>query len=226
MAERKYDAAVFDMDGLLLDSERVYNASWMDTARRQGIPLTWEMVHATIGMNAKVSRVYLTEHLGPDFDFDAFYEEARHLTYQRLDDEGVPLKPYALEILQDLKAAGWRMALATSTREFVARHLMEARDMMKYFDAVCFGSQVERGKPFPDVFLLAARELGTDPARCVVLEDSPNGITAARAAGMAALWVPDQILPAERPDTAREAHRIFPSLREASLWLLGEGEEG
>ncbi len=218
----KFQAAIFDMDGLLLDSERVYGAAWADTAREMGIPLTQEMIHATIGMNAKVSEQYMKGRLGEDFDFHTFHEAARHLTYRRLEEEGIPLKPYAAEILQWLTGEGWRLALATSTREHVARHLLEARGLMDYFNALCFGSQVERGKPFPDIFLLAAQQLKVAPEACVVLEDSPNGIAAAHAAGMTSLWIPDQVTPQERPDTAEMADYLFPNLKEAGQWLMEE----
>ncbi len=219
----KFQAAIFDMDGLLLDSERVYGAAWADTAREMDIPLTLDMIHATIGMNAKVSERYLKGCLGEDFDFHTFHEAARHLTYRRLEEEGIPLKPYAAEILQELTAAGWRLALATSTREHVARGMLEAKGLIGYFHALCFGSQVERSKPYPDIFLLAAQRLEVEPSTCVVLEDSPNGIAAAHAAGMASLWIPDQVLPDERPDTAKIADHLFPSLKEAGQWLLEEG---
>ena len=219
----KFQAAIFDMDGLLLDSERIYGAAWADTAREMGIPLTQEMIHATIGMNAKVSEQYMKGCLGADFDFHTFHEAARHLTYRRLEEEGIPLTPHAADILQWLTEAGWRLALATSTREHVARHLLQARGLMGYFDTLCFGSQVERGKPYPDIFLLAARRLGVAPEACVVLEDSPNGIAAAHAAGMTSLWIPDQITPQERPDTAQTADYLFASLEEAGQWLLQEG---
>jgi HAD superfamily hydrolase (TIGR01509 family) len=219
----KFQAAIFDMDGLLLDSERIYGAAWADTAREMSIPLTQEMIHATIGMNAKVSEQYMKGCLGEDFDFHTFHEAARHLTYRRLEEEGIPLKPYAAEILQWLTSGGWRLALATSTREHVARHLLKSRGLIGYFDTLCFGSQVERGKPYPDIFLLAARRLGVKPEECVVLEDSPNGIAAAHAAGMTSLWIPDQITPQERPDTAQTADYLFASLEEAGQWLLQEG---
>lgn len=220
-----FDAVIFDMDGLLLDSERVYNSAWTDTAKEMNIPLTQEMIHGTIGMNAKVSEVYLKEKLGQDFDFFTFHEAARHLTYVRLDEEHVPIKPYAEEILEELSGENCKLVLATSTREEVARHLLDERDFTRYFDILCFGSEVERGKPYPDIFLLAAHRLKVDPARCVVLEDSPNGIAAAHAAGMVSLWIPDQVLPDERPDIAEITDHIFPSLKEAALWLSYKGEE-
>lgn len=93
---------------------------------------------------------------------------------------------------------------------------------MDYFNALCFGSQVERGKPFPDIFLLAAQQLKVAPEACVVLEDSPNGIAAAHAAGMTSLWIPDQVTPQERPDTAEMADYLFPNLKEAGQWLMEE----
>ena len=218
----KFKAAIFDMDGLLLDSERVYNAAWADTAKEQNIPMTTEMIHATIGMNSKVSEAYLKDKLGQDFDYHTFHDAARLLTYERLDAEGMPLKPHAQEILEELKADGWRLALATSTREFVALHCLDSRDLTKYFDELCFGSQVERGKPFPDIFLMAAEKLGVEPEACAVLEDSPNGVLAGLAAGMESIWIPDQITEEDRPDTAEAATYVFPTLKEASAHLTGK----
>ena len=216
----KFQAAIFDMDGLLLDSERIYGAAWADTAREMGIPLTQEMIHATIGMNAKVSEQYMKGCLGADFDFHTFHEAARHLTYRRLEEEGIPLKPHAAEILQWLTEAGWRLALATSTREHVARHLLQARGLMGYFDTLCFGSQVERGKPWPDIFLKAAEKAHAAPADCLVLEDSEAGIQAAHAAGIDVLCVPDMKMPAESYQQMTAA--MLKSLDEVKGWLTAE----
>ena len=91
--------------------------------------------------------------------------------------------------------------------------------MQNAFDATVCGIEAGRGKPFPDIFLLAAKTLGVAPEACVVLEDSPNGIAAAHAAQMTGIWIPDQITPEERPDTAELADMIFPTLEEAACWL-------
>ncbi len=94
---------------------------------------------------------------------------------------------------------------------------------MEFFDTLAFGNEVEHGKPAPDIFLLAARRLALSPAQCAVLEDSPNGIRAAIDAGMEGLWIPDQITPGERPDTAKLTTRVFPTLQEAAFYLTEQG---
>ena len=213
---------IFDMDGLILDSERMYTVAWRDVAKKWGIPLTETMIRETIGMNITSSRAYFLEKFGPDFPYDPFHDEVRERTYALIEEENVPLKPYAEEALRTLRDAGFTLALATGTREFVSRKYLDYHGLMPYFTRSCFGEEVKRGKPAPDAFLQTAEKLGADPIDCAVLEDSTNGILAAKAAGMTALWVPDLVGPEERPDIAARADGIFESLRQAVEWIMKE----
>ncbi len=211
--------AIFDMDGLLLDTEAQSVLCWPAAGREMGYEITTEMVHAVTGTNHASCRAAMEGFLGTDLDFDRLYRRVGDLIFERMQQLKMPLRPYARQILEQLKDAGFRLALATSTNRDRAEIELREAGIIGFFDTLAFGNEVERGKPAPDIFLLAARRLGLSPEACAVLEDSPNGIRAAIDAGMEGLWIPDQILPQERPDTAQLATRVFPTLREAAHYL-------
>ena len=214
--------AIFDMDGLLLDTEAQSAECWPRAAAEQGLVVTREMLHAITGTNHDTSRRMMTEFLGPAMDFERLYARAADLIFEVMKEKGMPTRPYAREILEELQAAGVKLALATSTNRDKAEEEMRGAGLWDFFSVVCFGNEVAHGKPAPDIFLLAAERLGLAPAECAVLEDSSNGVAAGVAAGMESLWIPDQITPEERPDTAELATHVFPTLREASAHLLRE----
>ena len=214
--------AIFDMDGLLLDSEAQSIYTWPEAGREQGYEITRQMIRDITGTNHVNCRRIMTEYLGADLDFDHLYNRAIDLLYERMLKLNMPLRPYAREILEDLKAAGVKLALGTSTNRDRAMEEMKIAGLDTFFDVFCFGNEVEKGKPAPDIFLLAAERLGIEPSECVVLEDSPNGVLAALAAGMEAIWIPDQITEEDRPDTAEAANYVFPTLKEASAHLTGK----
>ena len=212
-------AAIFDMDGLLLDSEQYYGRGWIEAGRIHGVNITWEIIRDNCGREKEYSRTYMKGLFGQDFDYDGFRAESRRIVAQWLGDDPMPPKPHAREILQELKALGYRLGLATSTAREVAMTQLEKLDMARYFDATCCGGEAQRGKPFPDIFLLVAQRLGVLPADCAVLEDSANGILAGNAAGMTTLWIPDIITPELRPDILEKATVLLPNLAEASQYL-------
>ena len=214
--------AIFDMDGLLLDSEAQSIYSWPEAGREQGYEITRQMIRDITGTNHVNCRRIMTEYLGADLDFERLYNRAVDLNYERMVKLNMPLRPYAREILENLKAAGVKLALGTSTNRDRAVEEMKIAGLYDFFDVFCFGNEVEKGKPAPDIFLLAAKRLGIEPADCAVLEDSPNGVLAALAAGMESIWIPDQITEEDRPDTAEAATCVFPTLKEASDHLLGK----
>ena len=214
--------AIFDMDGLLLDSEAQSIYSWPEAGREMGYEITRQMIRDITGTNHVNCRRIMTEYLGQDLDFERLYNLAVDLNYQRMVKLNMPLRPYAREILQDLKEAGFKLALGTSTNRDRAIEEMKIAGLYEFFDVFCFGNEVEQGKPAPDIFLLAAQRLGMEPGECAVLEDSPNGVLAGLAAGMESIWIPDQITEEDRPDTAEAATYVFPTLKEASAHLTGK----
>ena len=208
------------MDGLLVDTERFYFRSWQEIGQRRNIGITEQMIRDMIGMEESTSREYLCSRLGPDFEYDPFHEEVRNHCIEMVKREGVPLKPFAEDCLRRLFSAGYRLAVATGTKKHIAVEYLQYHELLCYFDVCTFGGEARRGKPFPDVFLITAEKLEVSPATCIVLEDSANGIRAAKTAGMTAVWIPDLLLPKDLPETARTADWIFKDLMDATDWIL------
>ncbi|MGX8698662.1 MAG: HAD family hydrolase [bacterium] len=202
------EAAIFDMDGLLLDSESIYQAMWKRMGRERGVLLDERFTAAICGTCGPLEEEVIRRFV-PGVEPRAFIDECKERVY-RLEAEGIPLKPGAAEIVRACHGAGLKLAVASSSpRQMVVRNL-EIVGLAPFFPLVVSGEEVARGKPAPDIFLRAAEKLGCAPARCWVLEDSPNGIRAAHAAGMRGVMVPDS-LPATEELRAL-AWGVFPDL--------------
>lgn len=211
-------ALVFDMDGLLVDSEPLADQAMVEFLGRHGIRAREEYAPQLLGRRLPDAVALFVEWYGlsgnlPDLiaEFDAVRTETII--------GNLKLMPGAGEIIAFGREAGLALALATSNRRHQATISLAETGLSGRFDAEVTGDDVSRGKPFPDIFLLAAERLGVAPDRCVVLEDAPAGVMAARAAGMHAVFVPGGYsvgadLPAE-PDVT------VPSLFEAITWLEG-----
>ena len=216
------EAVVFDMDGLMLDSERAIIDSLMRAAAEQGHDLPYALWLRMIGHGEAFCRGLLGEYMQGDA-VQALLDHA-HVLYEVVVDAGVPHRPGIVELLDYLQVRGIPRAVATSTKRPLALRKLRAAGLLDRFAAVCTSSDVAQPKPAPDVYLLAASRLGVAPARCLVLEDSPTGVRAALAAGMTAVQVPDLLPP---DDEARAlGHRIVTSLGEAQRLLqaqLGPG---
>jgi len=204
-------AVIFDMDGLMLDSERAIldalRAAALD--HRADIDPDWWL--CLIGHTDAVCRARLGAHIG-DAAAEALLADG-HARYVAVAEGGVPHRPGIVALLEVLRAHDMPRAVATSTRTPLAQRKLKAAGLLAYFDVVRTSSDVAQPKPAPDVYLLAAERLGVSPAQCLVLEDSPTGVRAALAAGMTAVQVPDLLT----PDDAVRAlgHRIVGSLEEA-----------
>ncbi|WP_372018942.1 HAD family hydrolase [Pseudoxanthomonas sp. 10H] len=209
------DAVIFDMDGLMLDSERAINACMAQAARDLGHALPDALWLKMIGGGDGLCRRLVSEQIG-EAAADVLLERSE-LLYDAVADAGIDHRPGIVELLEWLVARGIPRAVATSTRRPLAMRKLQAAGLLGYFDAVCTSSDVPRPKPAPDVYLLAASTLGVGPARCLVLEDSPTGVRAALAAGMTPVQVPDLLEPDEAVRAL--AHRIVPSLGEAQRLL-------
>lgn len=203
-------AVIFDMDGLLLDSERIAFGIGRDACHALGLPWREETALAMIGRNARDNARLLEALFGHPQHVDAHGAEfARR--YEAVIAAGqIPLKPGVVELLDRLDALGLPRAVATSTNHERALFKLDRCGLIARMDAVIGGDQVAHGKPAPDIFLAAAARLGIPPAECLALEDSNAGTRAALAAGMQVRTVPD-LLP---PDADLEAlgARIIPSL--------------
>lgn len=208
-------AVVFDMDGLMLDSERAIIDCLARAAREHGHDLPRSLWLRMIGHSEAVCRSLLRDHLR-EAQVQPLLDRAHEL-YEVVVDAGVPHRPGIVALLDWLQVQGIPRAVATSTRRPLALRKLAAAGLLARFDAVCTSSDVAHPKPAPDVYLLAARMLRVDAAHCLVLEDSPAGVQAALAAGMTPVQVPD-LLP---PDDSVRAlgHRIVASLAEAQALL-------
>jgi HAD superfamily hydrolase (TIGR01509 family) len=203
-------AVIFDMDGLMLDSERLYRAACQQAATELGYVLA-DGVHARMmGKSAANSERVLTEEFGPGFPIREFAVRCGALEAAVLECGPLPKKSGLDPLLDFLEARRIRKAVATSTRRARAVPQLAAVGLLERFAAVVTGDDVATGKPEPHIFLLAAQRLRVEPETCLVLEDSEPGVVAAHRAGMRVFAVPDlQALP---PATEKLADRVFDSL--------------
>lgn len=190
-------AVVFDMDGVLFDTEIVCMKAWMAVAGKNGMPDMEKVFPKCIGLNSNDSRQIVMKAYGEDFDYPRFRQEALDWFQAYMKENGLPIKPGVPEILRWLKDAGYTVGLASSTRSSSVFSHLEQSGFRDYFQTVVTGDMVEHSKPRPDIYLLACRELGVEPEQAYAIEDSPNGIRSAHAAGMRPIMVPDMIAPDE-----------------------------
>lgn len=210
------DAVIFDMDGLMIDSERVSIACWTQAARELQLPIEDDFWLRMVGLGDRDCEHLLLQRI-ESLQVTALFARCHDL-YEARTQAGLPLRPGILELLQLLHEHGIPRAVATSTRQPRASRKLHAAGLLPFFELVVTSSDVSHPKPAPDIYLLAAHKLGKDPARCLALEDSPAGIRAAVGAGMTAIQVPDLV----HPDDQLRAlgHRIVDSLLDARSLLL------
>ncbi len=222
------DGIIFDMDGVLLDTEAYGAQLTIRLAAQFGYTVTPEMYHQSLGARGQRTREIFRGFLGQDYPHEdisrLYWEESTALARQ----DRLPKKPGLGECLAGLRQRGLPLALATSTnRQAVEVYLEHIPEMRGAFDAVVCGTDVTRGKPAPEIFLKAAEGIGVAPERCLGVEDSHNGLMGLKAAGIPAVMIPD-LLPYE--DSLEE----LVTYRLASLWELcplvdrlnGKGPEG
>ena len=185
------EAVIFDIDGLMIDSERVSQRSWGLTMAEAGYELTDSVYIQMIGRTEKDVKKILAVEYGGQFPFEQMYTNREARFYEIIAQDGIPVKPGLLELLAWVKAQPLKIAVASSTYCRLAESKLVAAGIREHFEVLVTGDEVVNGKPAPDLFLAAARKINTDPARCVVLEDSRAGIQAAYAAGMYPILVPD-----------------------------------
>ena len=203
-------AFIFDMDGVIFDSERLYIDCCIEIAEKLGMDHIVETCHRCIGVTTEVTRAILLETYR-DIDLvDRFREQSVALVRSKIDSGLLELKPGVRELLDFLRAKGCHIAIASSTRTDIVEKELADAGLIGYFSAVVGGDRAQRSKPNPDIFLKAAELLGEKPENCVVIEDSFNGIRAAKAAGMTAIMVPDQLVPDE--EIRGIADFVLPSL--------------
>lgn len=215
---------IFDMDGVLFDTEKLCQDSWIAVAEERGLPGMEEIFPRCIGLNANDSRQVVLGAYGQDFGYDDFRKRASEWFWEYIENNGLPMKPGVNELLRWLKENGWTVGLASSTRGESVRKCLERAGIRDYFEEVVTGDMVEHSKPLPDIYLLACSRLGAEPAESYAIEDSPNGIRSAHAAGMHPLMVPDMITPDE--EMRRLSEKIFDSLGGVLEFFQESGRKG
>ena len=188
---------IFDKDGTLHDTEKVFREAWRLAAEDLGVPDIEATVRDCTGVNLSDTAVYWGKKY-PDIPFDVYLERRQH-HFNEIVRDGVPVKAGAVELLTHLTEQGYVVGLATSTPYATTMEHLERTDMARFFapSAIVTGDMVTRGKPHPEIFLTAAKRLGIEPADCIGVEDSNNGLRSVHAAGMRAVFVPDLMPAAE-----------------------------
>ena len=186
-------AIIFDKDGTLHDTEKVYMQAWKAAAEEFNVPDIENTVRDCTGTNIPFIAEYWAKKY-PDVPFED-YLPRRQFYYFGILEQGIPVKEGAYELLTYLRAHGYKVGMATSTPWDTVKEHLERTDMMGYFDTIVTGDMIEHGKPAPDIYLLAAERLGVDPTECVGVEDSPNGVRSIHAAGMRAVMIPELVEP-------------------------------
>ena len=212
---RQFKAAIFDMDGLILDSERTVLKCWEIIGEKYGFADIVTYGISVIGKNKKATVEEFERVYGEPGDR---YERELREIYNGLAEQGkVPLKPHTIELLSAMKNAGMKIAIASSsTREEVTSQ-MATLGALPYFDTCVCGDQVTKSKPDPEIFLLACDALGVKPEEGVGLEDSFNGVRACKASGLYTVMVPDIIQPDD--EMKGLADIILPSLKDVQDFL-------
>lgn len=208
-------AVIFDMDGLLLDTESLYRIIWKQACSELGYEISDDFYAAFVGRPTADCESLLS-HTFDAFQIERCRERRKVLWTENLAGDGIQLKAGVLELLDFLEQRGLPRAIATSTHRVEAEEYLG--ELGSRFQVVATGDEVRRGKPAPDIFKLAASRLGVEPGNCLVLEDSPLGATGALAAGMTVVIVRDVVQPTE--ELARRAHRVCPSLHAVREMLV------
>lgn len=183
---------VFDMDGVLIDSERVVLNSWITCGPKYGVQNPGDFCRSCMGTTPGETRQRLFDAYGSDFAYEDFMADCRKYFYDEFDRTGTPIKAHVREAITGLHALGCTLAVASSTKEAIVRKQLGDVGILPYFSVVIGGDQLSRSKPEPDIYLLACKTLGVDPHKAYAVEDSHNGIRAAHRAGMMPIMIPDQ----------------------------------
>lgn len=217
MKESKFKAVIFDMDGVIFDSEVCVFESWKVVADKYGIKDVEKVLPHCLGVNYATTRQIFKDYYGEEFPYDEYKKECSAVYHERYDGGRLPMKPGIQELLGFLKENGYKIGLASSTREaVVSRQLIDA-GLRSYFDNLTCGDMLKKSKPEPDIYLMACEKVGVNPEDAIAIEDSFNGIRSAYRAGMFPIMVPDLIQP---DDEMRElSGAIFKNLLEVKEWL-------
>ena len=196
-AQRPIRGILFDMDGLVLDSEILYTRFWREAAHSLGYPMTVEQSLGMRSLGKDRGQPYLESLFGPGIDYTTLRNKRIELMDAYVEIHGIPPKPGISELLDYMEEHGIAAAITSSSpMDAIQKHLA-AVNLLHRFRKLCSGHDIPNTKPAPDIYLLGAKELGLDPAECLALEDSPTGILSAYRAGCLPVMIPDLDQPGE-----------------------------
>ena len=213
----KIQGVVFDVDGVLFDTERLTQQTWRTISTQMGWPQVGEAYLEFVGQTRTDIFRKMSAMFGEEFPKETFMKLCSACSQARMEHEGVPMKPGVREILSFLQRRGIPTALATSTGRERTERRMEMTGLAPYFSARITGDQVVHGKPDPEIYLRACDALGTAPEHTIAVEDSRNGILSASRAGLSVIMVPDMISPT--PELTAMLFQLCSSLSEAQTVL-------
>ena len=205
-------AVIFDMDGILLDSETICDKTWILALKEFNIIDTNDTINKCRGTNKTDSILILKKYFGNEFDAEKFFSRTSELFHEIEFSQGIPLMPYAKEILEYLKQNQYRIALASSTRYQTVKRQLTNAGLIEYFETITTGDMVEHSKPDPEIYKKAINSLKLSPEDCIAVEDSPNGIKSAYNANLKVVMIPDKIQPTE--EISKLTYKIFNNLNE------------
>lgn len=214
---KDYKAVVFDMDGVIFDSERAFRECWIEFSKKYNLKNIEEIYLKCTGVTTEGIRKILTDEYGEDFPFDAYIKDTYSLFHEKYDGGRLPMKTGVYELLTYLRENGKKIALASSTRTAMVINELRDAGILQFFDKVIGGDMVSRSKPEPDIFLRACRELGVEPRDSYAVEDSFNGIRSAFSGGLRPIMVPDLLPPDSEMETKTEV--ILENLNEVIKYL-------
>jgi len=212
-----YSAAIFDLDGLVLDTETISHSAWQQVVADLGFVLEDDIYHKIIGLGIPDAEKVFADAFGPAFPFQRANQQRLQYMYNYLDEQPVSVKPGLVELLDFLDRAQLPKAMATSSVRDLAVRMLTSAGLADRFGVMVCGDEVRTGKPAPEPFLQAARLLNVAAEKCLVFEDSENGVRSAHSAGMTVIMVPDRKQPSK--EVAELTHRIFGTLSEAIPFL-------
>lgn len=193
----KIKGVISDMDGVILDTEKLYVRFWCEAANFYGYPMERRHALSIRSLARPFAIERLKGYFGEDFDYRAVHDKRIELMDKYIEENGIEAKAGAKTLLSYLKQNGYKVALATATPPERTKRYLENQGLYEFFDEVVCASMVEKGKPEPDIYLYAAEKLGLKPQECIALEDSQNGIKSASSAGCKTIMVPDLDEPAD-----------------------------
>ncbi|WP_461809698.1 HAD family hydrolase [Faecalimonas sp.] len=216
-------ALLFDMDGLVFDSEKVVQRSWNMAGNTLGYGDIGNHIYNTLGMNAKSRDEYFKGVFGEEFPNDQFRDLARENFYTIVEKEGLTVKPGARELIFYAKQLGQRTAVVSSSRKPYVEEMFKRAGLYEYFDTFVCGDMVEKSKPDPEIYEKACKQLGVKPEYCIAFEDAPAGVESAAAAGVYVIMVPDLVQPDQQ--IRNKAWMVIDTLEEAIDILRREARE-